>query len=118
MIAKLLAIVLAAAAVPVAIGPEPTMDEFITIAEPVLAAEVRKPEEVRFTWPYRLIAGSLGYYTCGKVSSYDGKPPREEIWVAAVVANGKTVSTQWSTKNGMLAWDCKRNVKKGTLVPR
>jgi hypothetical protein len=118
MFDTLIAIALASSAATTEIGPEPSMEEFIAVADPVLAAEVRRPEEVKFAWPYRLNAGPIGYYTCGKVSTYEGKRPREEIWVTAVVANGKVVNTQWSTKNGMLAWSCKQNVKKGILVPR
>ena len=121
MVANLLAILLAAAPAAPAqadIGPEPAMDEFIKLVEPVLMTKVRKPEEVTFKWPYRLVAGPAGYYTCGMVATNRGRVPREEIWVSAVVANGQVFSTQWSTSNGMLAWDCKRNVKSGNLVAR
>ena len=94
------------------------MEQFVALVEPVLFAKVKKPSEVTFKWPYRLVAGPAGFYTCGMVATNRGRVPREEIWVSAVVANGQVVSTQWSTSNGMLAWDCKRNVRSGTLIAR
>ncbi|WP_088306891.1 hypothetical protein [Novosphingobium sp. B 225] len=118
MIGALLALAANTLAAPVDIGPEPTMDEFIAIVEPALITEMPASKEVTFVWPYRLLPGGIGYYTCGKVGTFKGRVPREEIWVSAVVAKSKTVNTQWSTKNGMLAWICKRSVKKGELIPR
>lgn len=71
-----------------------------------------------FKWPYRLAAGPAGYATCGLVDTLDKKPERRDIWVSAVVANGRVIDFQWSTLNGMIAWDCKRQVGKGVLVAR
>lgn len=94
------------------------MEQFIAIVEPALLTKVKKPGEVTFKWPYRLVPGPAGFYTCGMVATDRGRVPREEIWVSAVVANGQVVSTQWSTSNGMLAWDCKRNIRSGNFVVR
>lgn len=121
MIANIFAIVLAAsqpAPVLSDIGLEPTMGEFIALVEPALISEAPHTKELTFEWPFRLVAGPAGYYTCGKVATHRGKVPREEIWVSAAVANGKVTNTQWSTSNGMLAWDCKRNVKSGKFTVR
>ena len=120
MVSITLAIVLAAAqATPVQdIGAEPAMEQFAALVEPALLSKSPNAEDVVFKWPYRLVAGPAGYYTCGMVASERGRPPRSEIWVSAVVANGAVVNTQWSTKNGMLAWDCKRHVRSGSLTLR
>lgn len=122
MIAFTLSLLLAAAPAATAsstqdIGPKPTMEEFIALAEPVLASEVRTSRRVTFVWPYQLAAGPIGYFTCGRVDP--GRKVRgESVWVSVVVARGQVVNTQWSTKNGMLAWDCKRNARNGTLPAR
>lgn len=121
MVISVLAILLAmqkAAPVLDDIGAEPPMEQFIALAEPELLSKVPRVKDVVFTWPYRLVAGRAGYYTCGRLVTYEGHPPRKEIWVSAVVAHGKAVNVQWSTHNGMLEWDCKRNVRSGNLVPR
>ena len=116
IIALALAAALAPSAAAADIGPEPTMDAFIALAEPALLSQTKKPRPVAFLWPYRLAAVETGYFTCGRV---DPKSARgEDIWVSAVIAGGKVVSAQWSTKNGMLAWDCKNQVKKGVIPPR
>jgi hypothetical protein len=122
MIAAVFALAIASAAAPppapgqADIGPEPTLEEFAALAEAELARKLRKPQEVTFSWPYKLVAGPAGYYTCGRAEARKGK--KGDVWVSAVVAHGQVVSTQWSTLNGMLAWDCKRHVRKGTLVAR
>jgi hypothetical protein len=118
MIALALALVLAPAPAPVLadIGPEPTMEAFAALAEPALNAHVRKGQAATYTWPYKLVAGPAGYYTCGLASS--GRKGAKDVWVSAVVAHAQAVNVQWSTMNGMLAWDCKRHVADGTLVPR
>jgi hypothetical protein len=121
MVAKILAIALAAsqsAPMQTDIGAELTVEQFIALAEPALVSMPPKAKEVTFKWPYKLVAGPAGYYTCGVVAVHRGRVPREEIWVSAVVANGKVVNSQWSTYNGMLAWDCKRNVRSGSLKAR
>jgi len=121
MIAYILAIALAASqAAPIQAdsGTEAGMEQFIALVEPALLSKAPKAKDVTFKWPYRLVAGSAGDYTCGMVATHHGKVPREEIWVSAVVANGKVINSQWSTWNGMLAWDCKRHVRSGTLTPR
>lgn len=121
MVANIFAIALAASQAAPAladIGGEPAMEQFIALVEPALLSKVPRAKEVTFKWPYRLVAGPAGYYTCGMVATHDGNVPRKEIWVSAVVANGKVVNSQWSTSNGMLAWDCKRNVKSGKLPVR
>lgn len=121
MIVTALAIILAtqkAAPVLADIEAEPPMEEFIALAEPELLKRVPRAKDVVFDWPYRLVAGPAGYYTCGRVATSEGRPTRNEIWVSAVVAHGKAVNVQWSTKNGMLEWDCKRNVRSGNLVAR
>lgn len=120
MIAYIFAIALAApqaAPVQADIGAEPAMEQFIALVEPALLSKVPNIK-VTFKWPYRLVAGSAGYYTCGRVATYRGGVPPKEIWVSAVVANGKLVNSQWSTLNGMLAWDCKRKVGSGNLIVR
>ena len=121
MIASILSIVFASSSITPTqadIGAEPTMEHFIALVEPALLTKAKPPQEVTFKWPYRLVAGPAGFYTCGMVATNRGRVPREEIWVSAVVANGHVVSTQWSTSNGMLAWDCKRNVRAGDLKTR
>ncbi|MET1112694.1 MAG: hypothetical protein ABWX67_14330 [Allosphingosinicella sp.] len=120
MIAVILAAALASAPAPALadIGPEPAMEEFAALAEAALARKLDRPEKkMIFEWPYRLVAGPAGYYTCGRVHGRRGQG-RQEVWVSAVVAHGQAVDAQWSTKNGMLAWMCKKEVKKGNLVPR
>ena len=120
MIALMLAAALASAApAPVLadVGPEPTMEEFAAVAEAALSRKLKKPGKVGFEWPYRLVRGPAGYYTCGRARSLRSKGG-PEVWVSAVVAHGQAVDSQWSTLNGMLAWMCKREVKKGTLVAR
>jgi hypothetical protein len=117
MIAVTLALLLAPAPAPADIGPEPTMEEFAALAEAALSRKLRKPRDVAFSWPYKLVAGPAGYYTCGRAQGRKRKSD-DGVWVSAVVARGQVVSSQISTLNGMLAWDCKRNVKKGTLVAR
>ena len=122
MIALALALMLdaaPAAAVPADIGPQPTMEEYIALAEPALDAKRKGRRPVTYEWPYRLVAGSAGYYTCGRVDRAKTKGRGSEgIWVSARVAQGRVVDAQWSTMNGMLAWLCKREIKKGTLVAR
>jgi hypothetical protein len=118
MLTQIILMALASSVAAGDIGTEPTMEEFVAIAEPALAAEMRDASTLKLKWPYRLKKGPAGYYTCGKVESYKGKPPKEEIWVSAVVANGRAINSQWSTKNGMLAWQCKKLVKSGELVAR
>ena len=123
MIAVTLSLALASAAAAPAppttdIGPQPTMEEFAALAEAALSRKLRKPEKVTFSWPYRLIAGPAGYYTCGRVEPKKKVWPDPDIWVSAVVARGQVVNSQWSTSNGMLAWLCKKDVKKGVLVAR
>jgi hypothetical protein len=98
------------------IGPEPTMEAFAALAEPALNAHVRKGGAVTYKWPYKLVAGAAGYYTCGLASS--GRKGAKDVWVSAVVAHGQAVNVQWSTVNGMLAWDCQRHVRDGSLAPR
>ena len=117
MIAVTLAVALAQAPAEADVGPQPTMEEFIALAEPALASKVRGRRSVTFTWPYQLVAGPAGYYTCGRVDAHKRKG-REGVWVSAVVARGQVVNSQWSTRNGMLAWQCKREVSKGTLLAR
>jgi len=99
------------------IGPEPAMEAFAALAEAELARKLNKPQKVKFEWPYRLVAGPAGYSTCGRAGP-DRPKGRMEIWVTAVVARGQLVSARWATPDGMLEWDCKRNVKKGVLVVR
>lgn len=115
---SIIALALALATAETEIGPRPAMEDFIALAEPVLREKARDPQNITFKWPYQLVAGPAGYYTCGMVDTVRGRRPREEVWVTAVVASGRVVGTQWSTDNGMLAWDCKRNVRAGTLVAR
>lgn len=100
------------------IGPEPAMDEFIALAEPAVASKLIEPSSATFKWPYRLIAGPVGYYTCGLVRARNNRGGYTEIWVSAVVANGKVVNFQSAASNGMLAYACKKQVQKGELVPR
>lgn len=122
MIAFTLALLLAAEPAATApstqdIGLKPTMEEFIALAEPVLAGQVRTKRRVTFVWPYQLAAGPIGYYTCARVDP--GRKVRGEgVWATAVVARGQVVNTQWSTKNGMLAWSCKRGLRDGTFLAR
>lgn len=121
MTAAILAILLAAAAdvpVPADIGDEPAMEAFIALAEPALLSKAPRAKEVTFIWPYRLTKSPFSYYTCGKVATNRGRAVQEEVWVSAAVANGNIVSAQWSTSNGILAWDCKRKVRSGNLVAR
>src|SRR5687767_13672627 len=123
MIALALAIMLAPAPAAAAadIGPEPRMEEFIALAEPALESK-RKGKGRRtltYEWPYQLVAGPVGYWTCGRVDRARIKAQGGEgVWVSARVAQGRVVDVQWSTKNGMLAWLCKREIKKGVLVAR
>lgn len=120
MIAAAFAAALASAPAPAPadIGPEPAMEEFAALAEAELARKLDRPEKkMRFEWPYRLVAGPVGYSTCGRVYGRKGQGSHD-IWVSAVVTRGRVVNAQWSTKNGMLAWLCKKEVKKGTLVAR
>lgn len=107
----------AAASSPPDIGPKPTMEEFIAIAEPALAGQVRTKRRVIFVWPYQLAAGPIGYFTCARVDP-GRKVNGEDVWATAVVARGQVVNTQWSTKNGTLAWSCKRGVRDGTFLAR
>lgn len=118
MIAVTLALALASAPAPARadIGPEPTMEEFIALAEAKLSLKLRKPQHVTYSWPYKLVAGPAGYFTCGRAEARKGKS--DDVWVSAVVTRGQVVSAQWSTLNGMLAWECKRQVKKGLIVAR
>ena len=121
MIITLLAIAFVtsqAAAAEDSIRAEPTMEQFIALVEPALLSAAPRAKDVTFKWPYRLVSGPAGYYTCGVVATHRGRVPREEIWVSAVVTNGTVVNSQWSTSNGMLAWDCKRNVRSGKLTAR
>ena len=117
MIAATLALLLAPAPALADPGPEPTMEEFIALAEPALEKKLRKSGAVTYQWPYKLIAGPGSYYTCGR-SSPKRKTANKPVWMSAAVANGRVISAQWSTLNGMLEWECKQLLKKGTLVPR
>ncbi|HET9640714.1 MAG TPA: hypothetical protein VFP12_16080 [Allosphingosinicella sp.] len=118
MIAVILAVALAAPApVQADIGPEPTVEAFAALAEAELNRKLNKPASVTFEWPYRLVAGPAGYYTCGRARSQK-KAGGPQIWVTAVVARGQLVRARWATPDGMLEWDCKRQVKKGALVAR
>ena len=118
MLMNMIALTLALASAEVDIGPQPAMEDFIALAEPVLREKAKDSQSITFKWPYQLVAGPAGYYTCGMVDTVRGKHPREKVWVTAVVADGRVVNTQWSTDNGMLAWDCKRNVRAGTFAVR
>ncbi len=100
------------------IGPQPNLEEFSAMADAALASKMKDPNSVTFKWPYQLVAGRDGYYTCGLVDTLNKKVERRDVWVSAVVANGQVLSAQWSTDNGMLAWDCEKQVRKGTLLPR
>jgi hypothetical protein len=115
-----LALLLAPAPVLADIGPEPTPEEFAAAAEPALMAKlkVKKPPTVEFTWPYKLNAGPAGYYTCGHAAAVHNGRKGKEMWVSAVVTGGRAVDAQWSTMNGMLAWECKNDVRDGKLVAR
>ena len=119
MIAVILALALDSAPAPVLadIGPEPAMEEFAALAQAALSRKLRKPGKVTFEWPYRLVAGPSGYYTCGRAYAGNRKA-KPEVWVSAVVAHGQAVHSQWSTLNGTLAWQCKKALKKGELVAR
>lgn len=121
MVANIIAIALAASSagpVQADVGAEPAMEQFIALVEPALLNKSPNAKEVVFKWPYRLVAGPAGYYTCGMVATHRGRAPREDIWVSAVVASGKVTNVEWSTFNGMLAWDCKRNVRSGIFMVR
>lgn len=118
MLAVIVAIALTYPPVQANIGPQPTMEEFIALAGPALASEMEDAQSVTFKWPYQLVAGSTGYSTCGLVDTLRNKPERKKVWVLGVVANGRVVDTQWSTRNGMLAWSCETNVRQGRLVKR
>lgn len=118
MKATLLAIMLASPQIAGDIGPKPTMEEFTAIAEPALTDRLVKPDSATFSWPYQLLTGPAGYYTCGLVRSRNTGKSFSEIWVSAVVANGRVVNTQSAESNGMLAWSCKKKVKSGELIPR
>ena len=100
------------------LGPQPNLEEFSAMADAALASKLKDPQSVTFKWPYQLIAGPDGYYTCGLVDTLNKKVERRDVWVSAVIANGKVLNPQWSTENGMLAWECKNLVRKGTLIPR
>jgi len=116
MIILTLAALLAPAPVLADLGPEPAMEEFAALAEPALVAKLRRPVPVTFKWPYKLTAGPAGYYTCGLASS--PKKGLKDAWVSAVVAHGQAVNVQWSTMNGMLAYSCKQEIRKGKIVAR
>jgi hypothetical protein len=73
---------------------------------------------VTFSWPYKLVAGPAGYWTCGRAEARKRRGRGEDVWVSAVVTRGQVVNAQWSTLNGMLAWECKKQVKKGVIVAR
>ena len=100
------------------IGPKPTMEEFIALAEPAAASRLREPASATFEWPYHLLTGPIGYYTCGRVRGRNSRGVYGEIWISAVVANGRVANSQTEGSNGMLAYLCKKMVKKGELVPR
>lgn len=117
MIAVAIALALAPAPLLADIGPEPKMEEFAPLAEAALLAKLKKPQQVTFEWPYRLVAGPAGYYTCGRARSSKKKGGRD-VLVTALVAHGRVVSARWATPDGMLEWDCKQQVKKGVLVAR
>ena len=114
------ALLLASASPPAAeIEPEPAMEAFIALAEAELRKKLRRPGAVTFAWPYRLAAGPKGYYTCGRAHAGRGKPGgKGDPWVSAVVAGGQASNAQWSTRNGTLAWQCKKLVRNGTLIGR
>lgn len=119
--AVLIAFALASAPAPSApapadIGAEPTVEAFAAIAEPELLRKLKKPQPVAFEWPYRLVAGPIGYYTCGLARN--PKRKGRDVWTTAVVARGQLVSARWATPDGLLEYECKRQVKKGLLVPR
>jgi hypothetical protein len=118
MIALTLAMLVAPAPVLADIGPEPTMEDFAAVAEPALAGKVKPRQPVTFKWPYKLVAGPAGYYTCGLASSTKKSSRVKDVWVSAVVAHGQAVNVQWSTMNGMLAYDCKRQIRNGTIAAR
>ena len=120
MIAVSLAMLLAPLPVLADLGPEPTIEEFAGLAEAELAKKLRPDQSIVYTWPYRLVAGPAGYYTCGRAQSARSarRGGKDLVWVSAVVHHGQAVRAQWSTLNGMLAYECKGLVKKGTLVPR
>ncbi len=114
----IIATMLASTTVAPDIGPKPTMEEFVALAEPAAASKLKEPTSASFRWPYQLLNGPVGYYTCGLVRSRNNGGGYSEIWISVVVANGRIVSSQSAESNGMLAWDCKRQVKKGVLIPR
>jgi hypothetical protein len=119
MIAVTLALALAFAPAPAAgdIGPEPTAEAFAALAEAELLRKLKKPQQLSFEWPYRLVAGPAGYYTCGRARNA-GKPRSPQVWVTALVARGQLVSARWANPGAMLEYDCKQQVKKGVLVAR
>lgn len=119
MIVVALAVLLASPPAPAQadIGPEPTMEAFAALAEAELMRKLKKPQPVAFEWPYTLMAGPVGYATCGRARS-SKKTGGRDVWVTAIVARGQLVSARWATPDGMLEWDCKRQVKKGAIVPR
>ena len=118
MIAIALAVLLASAPVDVDIGPPPTMAEFSALAEPALASRLRDPQSAVFRWPYQLVAGPAGYFTCGLIHARDNRGRYSDRWVSAVVAKGQLINYQSADSNGMLAYDCARQVRRGTLIPR
>lgn len=93
------------------------MEAFAALAEAELLRKLNKPQQVTFEWPYRLVAGSAGYYTCGRARA-SNKKGGAQVWVTAVVARGQLFSARWATPDGMLEWECKRQVKKGAIVAR
>lgn len=113
-----LAFLLALPQTDVAIGQKPTMEEFAAVAEPELARRLIAPAEATFVWPYQLVTGPAGYYTCGRVTGRNIQGGRTTIWISAVVANGKVVSAQSEGTNRMLAYLCEKRVKSGEFVLR
>jgi len=85
------------------VGPKPTMEAFIALAEPAAASRLREPTSATFKWPYQLLTGPAGHYTCGLVRSRNNAGGYSEIWISAVVANGRVVNSQSAESNGMLA---------------
>lgn len=118
MITAAIALLLAGSSAASNIGPQPALEEFSALADPALANQMKPTRAVTFKWPYQLLAGPGGYHTCGLVHTLNNKTERQKVWVSAVVANGKVVDSQWSTLNGMLAWQCENLVRKGALLKR